>query len=389
MRHGTIVVSGSLAQRPGRGGHAWVFLQYLLGFRRLGWDVLFLDRLEPDMHVDELGRPCGPDRSINLRYLSDVMASFGLEDSFAVRCDGGSTFVGLSRQEVLERTREAAFLLNVMGFFDDEEILDAAAQRVFLDIDPGFGQMWKALGLADIFRGHDAFVTIGENLGQEACAIPDCGLEWIVSPQPVVCERWETEAARPHDHAPFTSVITWRGPFEPIEFDGATYGLRAHEFRALAPLPLLTGAPFELALAIDPEDEQDRTRLARNGWLLRDPGTVAADPWAYRGFIHRSAAEFMVAKQIYVATRSGWISDRSLCYLASGRPVLAQDTGIGDRYPTGEGLLLYRTLDEAVDGVSRIRGDYARHARSAREIAFEHFDSDRVLGRLLTRLGHA
>ncbi len=387
MKGEGVVVAGSLAQRPGRGGHAWVFLQYLLGFRRLGREVLFLDRLEPEMCVDDRGRRVPVLESENLRYLRTVMEEFGLGEDFAVLHDGGREVLGLSRREVLERTRRSALLLNVMGFLDDDEILEAAPLRVFLDIDPGFGQMWKELGLADVFRGHDRHVTIGENLGRPECSIPDCGLEWIPTCPPVTRGHWAPDAEIPQPaDGPFTSVVSWRGPFEPIRYEGRTYGLRVHEFRSFASLPALTGGRFELALDIDPADEPDRALLVGNGWTIVDPRVVAGDPLRYRRFIRRSAAEFMVAKNLYVETRSGWVSDRSLCYLASGRPVLAQDTGFALNHPVGEGLLSFRSLDEARDGVERIRRDYRRHSRAALELAAERFDSDRVLPRLLQRL---
>jgi len=142
-----------------------------------------------------------------------------------------------------------------------------------------------------------------------------------------------------------------------------------------------------LALSIDPEDSADISALGNGGWNIIDPREVAGDPWAYRSFIQDSSFEFMVAKNIYVKTRSGWFSDRSICYLASGRPVLAQDTGISSLYPTGEGLLLFETLDEAIDGIARIRGDYSLHARAARNFAERHFEARGVLGRLLEKLG--
>ncbi len=391
MSRGTVVVAGSLAQRWGRGGHAWVFLQYLLGFRRLGWDVLFLDALEPGMCHDRKGRPTGVEGSENLRYLERVMEGFGLGTDWALLAHGGGAVFGRSRREVVERVRGSAFLLNVMGFLEDEEILAAAPRRVFLDIDPGFGQMWHDLDLADVFQGHDSHLTIGENLGLPHCAIPHCGLEWITTPQPVVRDLWNADgpAPAPDRGGAFTSIVSWRGPFAPIEHRGRSYGLRVHQFRRFLPLPERTGASFRIALEIDPKDRPDRDRLVDHGWTLADPQAVAGDPWSYRDFIHGSAAEFMVAKDLYVETASGWISDRSLCYLASGRPVVAQDTGIGDRYPVGEGLLLFRDLDEAQAGVEEIRRDYPRHARRARELAEAHFDSDRVLGDILVRLGVA
>ena len=162
---GSIVIAGSLAQKPRYGGHTWVFLQYLLGFRRLGWDVLFLDRLEPEMCVDQAGQPCSLEDSLNLAYLREVMERFQLGDAFALQYDSGRRSIGLSRPQLAARCKRANLLLNVMGFITDPEILGSVRQRVFLDIDPGFPQMWKALGLHDSFAGHDRYVTIGENIG--------------------------------------------------------------------------------------------------------------------------------------------------------------------------------------------------------------------------------
>lgn len=383
----TVVVAGALAQRPGVGGHTWQFLQYLLGFRRLGYDVLFLDRLEPEMCVGEAGEPCPAERSTGLRYLVATMRRFGFEGSFALVYDRGRRFFGLPRERVLERVRRSALFLNVMGFFDDEEILGAAPRLAFLDTDPGFGQMWQALGLSELVRGHDAYVTIGENVGRPGCAIPTLGLEWVTTPQPVVLDAWPPQPDG--EVGSFTSVGAWRGPYSPVEFEGRTYGLRVHEFRKLAELPRRSEQSFEAALDIHLDETRDLALLRANGWSLADPLKVAGDPTAYRRYIQRSKAELMVAKGIYVQSQSGWFSERSMCYLASARPVLAQDTGIGERYPTGEGLVAFSTLDEAVAGAEEVAGNYASHARAARSIAEEYFDSDRVLSRLLQRLGAA
>jgi hypothetical protein len=392
-KHGTIVLAGSLAQKPCHGGHAWVFLQYLLGFKRLGWDVLFLDQLRPEMCTDDTGRLCSLDRSRNLRYFLQLMERFGLADSFALICEGGGRYVGVSRQQVLERVRRSAFLMNVMGFLQDEQVLAQATRRVFLDIDPGFGQMWKELGLADVFRGHDAFVTIGENIGRPECSIPTCGLRWITTPQPVVLEHWPVAriVAGSGDRATtlWTSVASWRGAYGPVEYQGKSYGLRVHEFRKFVPLPRCCDGRFELALDIDPADARDRSLLIDNGWQLIDPRRVAGGPDSYRGYVQGSAAEFLVAKNMYVQSRSGWLSDRSLCYLASGKPVLAQDTGIRGLYPLGDGLVTFTTLDEALAGVEVIAGNYRHHARAARTLAEEYFDSDKVLRRLIGKLGIA
>jgi hypothetical protein len=384
---GLIVFAGSVAQKPHQGGHTWVFLQYLLGFRRLGWDVLFLDRLEPEMCVDAIGAPCPLAESTNLRYLRDVMEAFALNDSYAVACNGGEWFVGLSREEVTTRVRSAATLINVMGFFSDSEILAAARHRVFFDIDPGFGQMWRELGLHDPYHGYDCHVTVGENVGRRGCAVPACGVAWIATRQPIVLEHWPPAAPAPEGR--FTSIGAWRGPYGPIEYEGRTYGLRAHEFRKFMSLPSLTREAFEVALDIHAAETNDLARLSNSGWRLVDPAKLAHTPAAYRAYIAASKAEFMVAKNMYVQSNSGWFSDRSICYLASGKPVLAQDTGLSGLYPLGRGLLAFSTLEEAVAGVQEIAGSYERHCRAAREIAEEYFDSDMVLTRLLQAVGVA
>jgi hypothetical protein len=384
MAAGRAIVAGSVAQRPGNGGHSWVFLQYLLGLRRLGWDVLLLDRLEPDMCIDAQGRPATLEESANLAYFTHVLERFGMSDSWALLVDGGRRALGRTREEVLAAVREAEVMLNVNGFITDPELLAASPLPVYVDIDPGFGQMWCALDLHDPFGGHRAFVTIGERIGRPDCAIPTCGLEWVTTPQPVVLDEWPASSATGRA---ITSVASWRGPFAPIEFEGETYGLRVHEFRRFAELPQRSGETFEVALDIDDADVSDLELLRANGWVLADPAVVARDPWAYRDYVRGSKAELMVAKNMYVRARSGWVSDRSLCYLASGRPVIAQETGFSELYPTGAGLFAFSEPDEALSAVEVVAGDHARHSRAALELAREHFDSDRVIGRLLENLG--
>ncbi|HEY3189662.1 MAG TPA: hypothetical protein VGJ70_19390 [Solirubrobacteraceae bacterium] len=368
------VVAGALAQRPGRGGHAWALLQYVLGLRELGWDVLFVDRLDTTM--------CGGAAiadSAELRWLESVMRGFGLEGAWSVLHDGGA--FGVPRERLVGFARRADVLLNVMGYLDDDDVLDAVALRVFVDIDPGFPQMWCALGLVDPFAGHDAFVTVGENVGDPSCAVPTCGLEWITTPQPVTLGEWD---AFPVDGGSLSSVVSWRGPYGPVTYGGVTYGLRAHQFRRFADLPRRTGHAIELALDIDAADEPDRAALEAAGWRLADPRAVAGDPWRYRDYVRRAQAELMVAKDMYVRSRCGWFSDRSICYLASGRAVIAQDTGLED---LGEGVLAFGDVDEAAEAVARVAADPRRHGAAARALAEERFAAARVLPRLFDRLG--
>jgi hypothetical protein len=182
-----------------------------------------------------------------------------------------------------------------------------------------------------------------------------------------------------------TTVGNWRS-YGSIERDGVHYGQRAHSLREVVELPRRTTERFELALAIHPDEHRDLEALSGNGWHLVDPAQVAGTPSAYREFVQRSKGELGVAKSGYVRSRCGWFSDRSCCYLASGRPVVAQETGFSDFVPTGEGLLAFENVDDAASAVEALRHDYARHARAAREFAEEHLDSDVVLGRLLERV---
>jgi len=375
-----VVIGGALAHKPGYGGHTWALLQYALGFRALGWDVLLLDHINASRCLDASGAPCAPRDSVNVRCTFEALTAFGLADRYAVAVDGD--WIGLSRTAVAEAIAQSTFVLNIMGFLP-HELLAPAQLRVFLDIDPGFGQMWKALGLHDAFAHHDRYVTIGERIGQDDCEIPTCGHEWITTPQPIALEYWPDTTG---GNGTFSSVASWRGAYDPIEYRGKRYGLRAHEFRKFADLPRRSGGSFELALDIHAAETADLDRLAAGGWTLLNPAQVAGDPWRYRDFIQASGAEFMVAKNMYVEARSGWLSDRSLCYMASGKPVLAQDTGWTEQYPSAFGLVAFSTPEEAEAGVSRIRGEYARHARAARNLAEEHFDSNKVLSRLLARL---
>ena len=384
-----VVVAGALAQRPGIGGHAWVFRNWLAGLSALGCDVTFVDRLEPAMLDD----PADPvESSQQWAWLRDVMDDAGMAGRFALLAGGGRDCLGLERAEVVERCRRAAVVFNVMGYLDDEELLGAGpGRRVFVDIDPGFPQFWRALGLHDALAGHDAFVTVGGNVGQPGCGVPDCGLDWIPTLPPVDLAEWpEGPPLSGPAAARLTSVATWRGPFGPIEHDGTTYGLRVHEFRPYAGLPAaVPGAVLEVALDADVADWPDVSRLERGGWRIADPRAVAGDPASYRAYVAGSAGEFMIAKQMYVRTGGGWVSDRSACYLASGRPVVAQDTGLGALLPTGEGLVTFTDPDSAAAAVAEVTGNASRHAKAARDLAGDCFDATKVLRSLLERLGVA
>jgi len=367
-----VAVAGSIAQRPRRGGHAWVFLQYLLGFQRLGHEVIFIDRLTSEM------LPPGASADEGVRWVEETLNADGLGESYAVLLDDGES-AGRSREQVLEHLRSSVLLVDVMGFLGDDELSAAAPRRLFLDIDPGFPQMWQELGLHTSFGSHDAYATVGLRVGKEGSRVPTCGVEWINTPQPVVLENWPATSPG----SAYTSVASWRGPFGPIEFEGETYGLRAHQMRRFAELPSRTDVPMELALEIEAADRGDEELLREGGWSLVSPLQVAASTEDYRRYVQNSRAEVGVAKDMYVRSRGGWLSDRSICYLASGKPVLAQATGFELEVETGAGLLSFSAPEEAAAAVAEVEADYGRQSEAARELAEERFDSDRVLAALL------
>ncbi len=234
------------------------------------------------------------------------------------------------------------------------------------------------------FAAHTHFVTIGQALGEADCPVPTCGLSWIRTFQPVVLARWPVAGEIRH-HA-FTTVGNWRS-YGSVEVDGVFYGQKAHSLRQFIALPLKSTARFLLAMTIYPEETSDLRALAENGWQLLDPALASATPGMYGDFIRGSFAEVGVAKSGYALSHCGWFSDRSICYLASGRPVLAQETGFSRFLPTGRGLLAFNNAEDAVPAIEEIRGNYDLHRRAARELAEEFFDSRKVLAHVLNALG--
>jgi hypothetical protein len=356
----TVIVSGMIAATPGQGGASWAVLQYLLGLRRLGCEVHFLEPVETVTPAVE-------------RYLRAVMDRHDLAGRWAL--------VPRDDEPVGTPPPAADVLLNVSGMLTDPAVLETVPVRAYLDLDPLFNQVWQAQGEDMRLDAHTHFVSISDAVGDGS--IPACGRDWLPTLPPVVLDEWPVADGLEHDA--LTTVGHWRS-YGTIHHDGVQYGQKVHSFRPLADVPRRTPARFALALAIHPDEVADLRLLDANGWQLLDPADVAATPDDYRRFVQGSWAEFGLAKQGYAVSDSGWFSDRSACYLASGRPVLAQATGFDRRLPAGEGLFAFTTTDDVVAAIDELRDDYERHRAAARAIAEEHLDSDRVLGRLLERL---
>jgi hypothetical protein len=370
----TILFSGMLAGDPGQGGATWAVLQYVLGLRRLGHEVCLVEPVSGALE--------GTERA---RYFREVAHEFGLDQAALLRA-GTMETMGLSYEDIRGIARRADVLFNVSGMLTDAALIECVPRRVYLDLDPAFVQLWHAVEKIDMrLAAHTHFVTVGMNVGREGCTVPTCGENWAHTPQPVVLERWPVADAPPARDG-WTTVANWRG-YGSVEHGGVRYGQKAHSLRRLIDLPTRTAERFELALSIHPDEKADLAALAANRWKLVDPSEAAGTPARYAAFVRGSRGEFGLAKSGYVASNCGWFSDRSACYLASGRPVVAQETGWSSRLPAGEGLFSFRTADDVVAATAEVRRDYPKHARAARALAERYFDSDVVLASLLDRVG--
>ncbi|MGH7564069.1 MAG: glycosyltransferase [Gemmatimonadota bacterium] len=367
----TVVVSGALANKPGNGGEAWVRMSWVEGLRRLGFDVWFVEQVSRDLL----------ESTPLVAFFREITKRFGLDGSCALLDESGVGIEGHNAKDLEEVAAEAALLVNISGHLSLKYLLDRFGRKAYVDLDPGFTQFWHAAATNGArVSGHDHYFTVGLNVGHPSCHVPTDGIDWRPLPPPVVLEEWPVCEGDPEI---LTTIASWRGSFGPIEHAGHTYGLKVHEFRKFLDLPGRVPQKLEIALDIHPADDDDLENLLERGWSVVDPRKAVPDPDAYRRYIQASGAEFSVAQGIYVETNSGWFSDRTVQYLASGKPALVQNTGFSRSLPSGEGVVGFRTFDEAVAGARSIASDYEFHCRAARRIAEECFDSDKVLRRFL------
>jgi hypothetical protein len=369
----TVIVAGAVASKRRHGGSVWVRMSWAQALRQLGFEVIFIEELAA-VHPD--GSETLADE---IETSAAAMRIFGFTGAAALVGSDGAHLHGISREELLDRARGAELLVNISGNLRRPELLALPRRRVFVDLDPGYTQVWLTEGRPVGACGHDLYFTVGANVGTRRSTVPLGGLRWRSVRQPVVLERWPLAAG---GFTRFTTVGSWRGAFGPVGWQGRTYGVKAHEFRSLAEVPRRTGLPFEVVLDIHDADAGDAERLRAGGWRTLPPA-VTADTTAFARYVQGSGAECSAAQSVYVETRSGWFSDRSTRYLACGRPALVQDTGQGDTLPVGEGLITFTTPAEAAAGARRIVEDYERHRRAARRIAEECFAPAPALSPLL------
>ena len=382
---GKIVVLHFAGQMP-LAGIAWQAAHYLIPLRKLGYDVWYVeDSGTPpyDPSAESVVLNC----DYNLAYLKRVMERFGFADRFVYRCGMDDTYYGLTRREVKQLYRESDALINLCGAHHLYERHLSCQVRILIDTDPGYQQINYAKGdpAERAYLGaHTHFFTYGEHIGRADCPIPLSDVAWRPTRPPVDVDLWPTSVEEPNC---FTSIASWDNRGKDIEYNGSTYLWSKHvNFMRFLDVPKRRPETC-FRMAIQPPNDDVRREVEGGGWRLTDPRPISATIDGYRNFIAGSRGEFTVAKDIYVRTNSGWFSDRAVCYLASGRPVVTMDTGFTGLYPSGEGLFCYTARDEALGAIDAIASDYRRHSRAAREVARDCFDGEKVVGALLAEVG--
>lgn len=348
-------------------GHLWAFLNWALGLRAMGCEVTWL---EEDPGVAE------PDLERMVTALQAQLRPYGLEDCIALR--GPETVRRVGARRGGDRAVGGDLLLN-MSYDVPGWLLERFARSALLDIDPGATQLWMATGALEI-AAHDAYLTVGEGVAAGTARVPDAGVRWHHMPPCVSLEHWPPERVRGEA---YTTITHWWGDEDWIELDGAwVENSKRSAYAKLDGLPRVCGVPLELALG-GLDDEPEVARLRALGWRVADAWEVAATPQAYRAYVAGSRGELGAAKPAYTRLQTGWFSDRTACYLASGRPAIVQWTGPSEFLPSDEGVLRFRTPDEAAAAIASVEEDYERHAGAARAVAETHLDARKVTERLL------
>lgn len=374
----TIFVVEDLAAEvvAGQGGQAIRVLQVLEGLRRLGHEPIFLEFLREAPSQD------------SVRYFTDVMTDWWDLDRSALLVESDRTSAcGLAVKDVEKAARHARAVITVAAHYRERPWpwIGDVRPRVLFEQDPGFTQIWaKRHGARKIYGPQDVYYTVGRNVGTADAAVPAAGIDWSHMWNPVVMDWWDGTDLP--EATAYTTVGDWRG-YGYVEWNGDVFGPKSEEFRPFLDLPSRSGEEFELVLQIS-ADDPDRELLTSSGWVLRQPDVVSA-PEDYVAYLRASKGEFSCCKGTYAGLNTGWFSDRTAAYLASGRPAVVQATGFEDHLPVGEGLFAVTTVDEAVEAMRKIDRDYAAHSAAARRIADRYFRAETVFDRLLDDIGIA
>jgi hypothetical protein len=376
-----IVVGSYMIRYPLGGMLSWS-LQWLVGLRRLGHDVFFVEKADyPDACYDPSIQRNSDDPTHGIEVVDALLRRFDLTDCWCF-VDFAGSYYGRTRLEIEGIFQDADLFLDIGTHGAWMTEARQAGLRVLVDGEPGYNQMKMQVKASEGVElpVYDFYFSNGANIGTANSSSPTAGKNWLAVYNPVVMDLFDAADGRVDD--PVTTVMNWQA-HKPLTYQGVVYGQKDVEFDHFLDLPRRTSATLEVAVSGSvPTDA-----LNDAGWAVRSAQEVTTTFDSYRDYIAGSSAEFSVCKTAYVSTNSGWFSDRSAAYLASGRPVVMQETGFSQHLPCGEGLFAPRTVDEAAAAIEKIRSDYRRHSKSAREIAAEHLDARKILTNMLARLG--
>lgn len=375
-----IVVGAISTQRFYSAGNQCNWLHWVEGLRRLGHEVYFVEQVHADECVDAAGETCGFEQSIARRRFHATMEQFGLLQNACLLSEDGHESAGLSLRNIERVARDADLLINFSGCVSASIVMDNVRRRAFIDTDPVYTQIWHADYGVDVgLRDHDAWFTVGLNIGTPFSPIPDCGLPWRPVGRPMVLDMWSDADRAPGPR--FTTVASWK-IFGDVRHDGEWYCSKAHELDRFIGIPRLTEQELEIVLRVHWDGANAANTLRSNGWHVIDAERIS-DLSSYASYIARSRAEIGIAKHAYVKGSSGWFSDRSAHYLACGRPVLHQSTGFERSLPVGLGILSFVGVDDVVKAIDEINCAYEQHCRAAREFAAEFLDYRRIIPAML------
>ena len=378
-----VIVLGSLIREP-TGGNAWANLGYAHGLAELGHDVYYIeDSDDYPMCYDPENRTATTDPTYGLYFAANVLGRVGLGDRWAYYDAHAGQWKGARARDARTLCKSADLIVSYSGMWGNRlrEWLQTVPRRAAIDGDPGFTQVrnLRDPSFRRCYEAYTAFFSVGANMGKPSCAIPMDGFQWETTRPPVSLVAWPYVQGRCHGR--YTTVMQWETFPGVMQHRGLILANKSESFRPYCELPRRLGPIFDIA--VRSRWNSPHAMLRQAGWGIADIGGISRDPWAYQAFIQQSKAEFGIAKAAYVETRSGWFSERSAAYLASGRPVLHQDTGFPDWLPCGKGVFAFRSPEEVVDAVSQIDADYDVHCRAARELAAEYFSVERVLPPLI------
>ena len=375
----TVVVSPHhVATFPEGGGHFWVYMQYVLGLRQLGCQVYWLEQFNLDLDTEQ--------GKVTLQLFSERMQKFGMQDNvilYTTEKDSEEIrFVGRPAEEAQAILRQTDLLLN-FHYAASSRILECFKRTALVDIDPGLLQFWISHHQLNV-QPHDLYFTIGETVGTPRALFPDCGWRWLHIRPVVNLEAWPF-TYRPQAQS-FTSISTWEIEDWVVSENEAHFeNSKRINYLRFANLPQNLQQELELAVYMTEEDADERALMESGGWKIRLSREAAGTPEAYQSYIQESRGEFSVVKPSCIFFQNAWMSDRSLCYLASGKPVVVQNTGPSVYLPDGEGLLRFSNAHEAAAAIESINSSYLHHCKAAREIAEEYFDSRKVLSKVLAQ----